>query len=201
MLRHRREPWGPCGEEDCADSERHGVRDFTERHTLWREHVRELMEQEPGQHWFFGGRRFMGWWAGPGRINPLVGLMLSKGGGVLPVLVLHLLAQRPRYGNDIMREIQTRSKGTWASNPGAIYPLMRLLEHHGLVSGEWEDEIKRTRRVYRLTEEGKQEYAHLKELMKPGLREAVEVMRGVFEELYAEDVFAPAGVAPGPRTT
>ncbi len=193
MHRDRCESWGPCAQGDCDDPDRQGEGDCTERHRLWREHVREVMEQQPGQHWFFGARRFMGWWAGPGRINPLVGLLLSKGGGVLPVLALHLLAQRPRYGNDLMREIQTRSKGTWASNPGAIYPLLRLLEHQGLVSGEWEDEIKRTRRVYRLTEEGAEEYAHLKELMKPGLREAVEVMRGLFEEIYAEDVFSPAG--------
>ena len=201
MHRERCESWGPCGEENCDDSDRLGTRDRAERHSMWREHVREVMEQEPGEHWFFRGRRFTGWWAGPGRINPLVGLMLSRGGGVLPVLVLHLLAQRPRYGNDIMREIQTRSKGTWASNPGAIYPLLRLLEHQGLVSGEWEDAVKRTRHVYRLTEEGTQEYAHLRELMKPELREAVEVMRGLFEELYAEDAFAPKGDVTEPRTT
>ncbi len=187
MRRNRSQPQGPCGEEECNNAGRHEAHDGAERHILWRKHVREIIEEEPQEHWLFRGRRFAGWWAGPGRINPLVGLILSRGGGVLPVLVLHLLAQRPRYGNDIMREIQTRSRGTWASNPGAIYPLLRQLERQGLVSGEWEHEVKRTRRIYQLTDEGKQEYAHLKELMRPELREAVEVMRQLFEELYAEN--------------
>ena len=176
---------GPaCGpDEECAC-------DGEQRHGMWRKHIRDMLEGEPGEHWFFRGRRFMGWWAGPGRINPLVGLLLSRGGGILPVLVLHLLAQGPRYGNDIMREIQLCSKGTWASNPGAVYPLLRLLEHQGLISGAWEDEAKRTRRVYQLTQEGKKECAYLKDLMRPGLQEAIDVMRALLAELYAEG--APA---------
>jgi len=115
-------------------------------------------------------------------------MMLSKGGGVLPLLVLHLIAQGHCYGNEIMREIAERSKGTWAGNPGAVYPLLRLLERQGLVIGEWEDNTKRTRRMYQLTEAGLQEYATLKELVQPGLREAIEVMRALFSELYAEQV-------------
>jgi PadR family transcriptional regulator PadR len=187
MRRDGYEPREPCGEEEYSNASRHEAHDRIERHRMWRKRVREIIEQEPEKHWLFRGRRFAGWWAGPGRINPLVGLVLSRGGGVLPLLVLHLLAQHPRYGNDIMREIQTRSRGTWASNPGAIYPLLRQLERQGLVSGEWEDEVKRTRRIYQLTDEGQREYAHLKELMQPELREAVEVMRRLLEELYAEN--------------
>jgi len=183
-MRARRDGWVGGG-PGCAPDEECGCDDDLGQGT-WRKHIRDMLEGEPGEHWFFRGRRFMGWWTGPGRINPLVGLLLSKGGGVLPVLVLHLLAQGPRYGNDIMREIQLRSKGTWASNPGAVYPLLRLLEHQGLVTGAWEDEAKRTRRVYQLTQEGKKEYAYLKDLMKPGLQEAIEVMRALFAELYAD---------------
>ena len=137
----------------------------------------------------------MGWYAGPGRVNPLVGLMLSKGGGIFPLLVLHLLSKGPSYGNDIMREIQARSQGTWASNPGAMYPLLRVLERHGLLTGEWEDATKRTRRMYRLTDEGKQEYGYLKELMQPGLHEALEVMQALYEELYAPNGAVPAAVS------
>jgi PadR family transcriptional regulator PadR len=178
------EGWA-AGGIDCGPDEACGC-DPHQHSGMWRQHIRDMMEREPCEHWFFRGRRFMGWWAGPARINPLVGLLLSKGGGILPVLVLHTLAQGPRYGNDIMREIQLRSKGTWASNPGAVYPLLRMLEHQGLVTGVWEDETKRTRRVYQLTEEGRKEYVYLKDLMRPGLREAMDVMRALFEELYAE---------------
>lgn len=187
MRSKRRSEWhngcSPVDDDDWAcDMEEHGP--------MWRECVQERLGHELQGHWFFGGRRFMAWWTarGPEQVNPLVGLMLSKGGGLLPLYVLHLVAQGPRYGNDVMREIEQRSKGTWASNPGAVYPLLRFLEHRGLLRGEWEDPTKRTRRMYHLTDLGRQEYARLKELMRPGLRQALEVLRALYDALYAEKV-------------
>ncbi len=160
----------------------------SERARMWREQVRRFLELEGHEHWFFGGRRFLAWWApgGPPSVNPFVGLMLSKGGGILPLLVLHLLSEGHRYGNDIMRRIEAHTMGTWAGNPGAIYPLLRLLERQGLLKGEWQDQTKRTRRIYQLTKAGREEHATLKELLKPGLQEAVEVMQALFDELYGE---------------
>jgi len=119
--------------------------------------------------------------------NPLVALVLSRGGGLLPLYVLHLLALSPRHGNDIMRELGQRSRGTWASNPGAIYPLLRFMERRGLLEGEWADSTKRTRRTYHLTEPGRQEYARLKELMQPGLLEALQVIQELYDALYTQN--------------
>jgi len=110
---------------------------------------------------------------------------------VLPLLVLHLLAQGRGYGNRIMRKIAQWTSGTWASNPGAVYPLLRLLERQGLVRAEWEDSTRRTRRLYSLTEAGQQEYLALKDLMRPALREAVLVMQGLYEELYGAEANGP----------
>jgi PadR family transcriptional regulator PadR len=173
----RREFW--CGEEG---------HDPDECRQMWREHIRDTFGRRPRDHWFFGGRRFRTWLAagGPAHMNPFVGLVLSKGGGLLPLYVLHLLWREPRYGNDIMRELEDRSQGTWASNPGAIYPLLRMLEHHGLLQGEWEDPDKRTRRVYRLTAQGEAEYQELRSMMQPGLREALQVLQSFYEELYPQ---------------
>jgi DNA-binding PadR family transcriptional regulator len=166
----------------------HGRRHNHERGRRWHERVRRYMEGEGGEHWFFGSRRFAAWCfpEGIGRANPFVGLMLSKGGGVLPLIVMHMIAQGHRYGNDIMREIGERTRGTWAANPGAVYPLLRLLERQGLVTAEWEDVTKRTRRMYQLTEAGRQEYVTLKDLVEPGLHEAVQIMMELFAELYPE---------------
>jgi DNA-binding PadR family transcriptional regulator len=130
-------------------------------------------------------------------MNPFVGLVLSKGGGLLPLYVLHLLSREPRYGNDIMKELERRSGGTWASNPGAVYPLLRMLERHGLLTGAWEDTDKRTRRIYRLTKQGRREYRELLQMMEPGLKEALRVMQSLYQELYP--VRQPtAPVAPTP---
>ena len=104
---------------------------------------------------------------------------MSKGGGLLSLLVLHLLSEKPRYGNDIMREIEERTQGGWESNPGAIYPLLNIMEQKGLVHGEWEDAEKRTRRIYRLTPQGDQELERLKEVMRPKLEEAINVLRKI----------------------
>jgi DNA-binding PadR family transcriptional regulator len=145
----------------------------------------------PNEHWLFGGRRFKPWfsrrWGPPAAFNPFVAELLSKGGGLLPLYVLHLLAQRPRYGNDIMRAIEERTEGRWASNPGAVYPLLNALEDGGFVVGDWEEEARRTRRNYRLTPEGQTEYERLKQVMRPMLEEAISVLRKLYNDLEMND--------------
>jgi len=112
-----------------------------------------------------------------------VASLLSKGGGLLPLYVLHLLSEKPRYGNELMDLIAERTKGQWVANPGAIYPLMTMLERQGLVSGEWEDPRKRTVRVYQLTETGKQEMERLKAIVHPKLEEAISVLQTLARDL------------------
>jgi DNA-binding PadR family transcriptional regulator len=174
----------------CCGNGPESPHDAEECERLWREHIRSAFGRRPKDHWFFGGRRFLAWLAagGPAHMNPFVGVLLSKGGGLLPLYVLHLLSRQPRYGNDIMRELEERSGGTWSANPGAVYPLLRSLERHGLLKGKWEDPDKRTRRIYHLTEQGEREYIELKEMMRPGLIEALAVLRTFYEELYSEPV-------------
>jgi DNA-binding PadR family transcriptional regulator len=111
--------------------------------------------------------------------------MLAKGGGLLPLLVLHLFEEQPLYGNEIMKTLQERTKGRWVSNPGVIYPMLNLMEEHRLVEGEWEDEDRRTRRFYRITQQGIEELARLKDVMKPRLKEASEILQSLLDELYA----------------
>jgi PadR family transcriptional regulator PadR len=157
----------------------------------WRKHFSEFLGIPPERHWLFSGRRFRPWFSGkfgaPALFNPFVAVMMSKGGGLLSLYVLHLLGEKPRYGNDIMREIEERTEGRWGANPGAIYPMLTAMEDGGLVEGEWEDEEKRTRRIYRLTEVGQQELARLKEVIRPKLEEAIDVLRRVYEDLEMED--------------
>ena len=152
----------------------------------WHEHLQAFLGQSPEQHWFFGGRRFKGGPWGPYSFNPLVGMFLSKGGGLLPLLVLHLLSKQPRYGNDIMNEIEERPEGRWSANPGAIYPLLDMLEQQGLVQSEWEDATKRTRRFYRLTNTGQTELTRLKDVMRPKLEEVVVILGRLLADLYEE---------------
>jgi DNA-binding PadR family transcriptional regulator len=109
--------------------------------------------------------------------------LLSKGGGLLPLYVMQLLAERPYYANELMSLIAERTGRQWTANPGAIYPLMNHLEQHGLVTGDWEDPRKRTVRIYHLTEFGVQELARLKSIMRPKLEEAIEVLQDLVDDL------------------
>ncbi|MFQ5923008.1 MAG: helix-turn-helix transcriptional regulator [Anaerolineales bacterium] len=153
----------------------------------WRKHFTSFLGVAPEEHWVFKGRRFKPWTSGklgpPGLFNPIVAMVLSRGGGLLSLYVLHLLAEKPRYGNDIMKEIELRTRGGWGPNPGAVYPLLTSMEERGLVEGKWEDPEKRTRRIYRLTPAGKDELERLKEVMRPKLEDAIQILRHLNADL------------------
>lgn len=150
----------------------------------WRDHFTSFLGVAPEKHWVFKGRRFKPWTSGtPGLFNPIVAMVLSRGGGLLSLYVLHLLAEMPRYGNDIMKEIEERTGGGWGPNPGAIYSLLTSMEERGFVEGMWEDPEKRTRRIYHLNPAGEAELERLKEVMRPKLDEAIQVLRHLNSEL------------------
>ena len=80
---------------------------------------------------------------------------------VLPLLVLHLIAQGPSYGNQLIERIGAMTAGVLSVNPNTMYPLLRQLEGRGLIKGEWEHPERRSRRYYSLTRKGRTEYARL----------------------------------------
>jgi DNA-binding PadR family transcriptional regulator len=53
--------------------------------------------------------------------------------GALRYIVLQLIADQPRHGYEIIKEIEDRVGGDYAPSPGAIYPLLALLEDVGHV--------------------------------------------------------------------
>lgn len=174
-MRRRRHPW--------HDFWQHGPHDPN----AWREMFAQFLGQPPEQHWMFGGRRFKPWQMGEAFFNPFVAIVLSKGGGLLPLYVLHLLDQQPRYGNELMSMIEKRTAGGWATNPGAIYPLLDDLEEQRLIAGEWADPDKRTVRRYTITDAGRDELDRLKAVMRPKLREALEVLKDMLEDLETDE--------------
>jgi DNA-binding PadR family transcriptional regulator len=135
------------------------------------------MGHYPEDHWLFGGRRFRPWHEGRANFNPFVANLMSMGGGLLPVLVLQLIAEEPRYGNELMKLIRRRTGDQWIANPGAIYPLLTQLEAEGHISGEWEDPVKRRTRVYKITPDGEKELSRLTDIIRPKLSEAVRVLQ------------------------
>lgn len=162
----------------------------------WREFFRQNFGNWPEGHWIFGGRRFSPWRQGMDTFNPFVATLLSKGGGLLPLYVLHLIAQEPRYGNAIMDLLAERTNGQWVANPGAVYPLLTQLEREGFIEGRWEDPDKRTVRVYTITAAGQAEVERIEMIVMPKLTETVQVLQGLIEDLQGQ----PGGDAEADET-
>jgi DNA-binding PadR family transcriptional regulator len=152
----------------------------------WREFFHQSFGTWPQDHWIFGGRRFSPWHQGMDTFNPFVASLLSKGGGLLPLYVLHLVAQQPRYGNEIMELLAERTNGQWVSNPGAIYPLLTLLEHEGFIQGEWADPDKRTVRMYTITASGQDELTRINTIVAPKVEETIHVLEAFLQDLRSQ---------------
>jgi PadR family transcriptional regulator PadR len=105
---------------------------------------------------------------------------------VLPLLVLHLIAQGPSYGNQLMERIAGMTAGVLSVNPNTMYPMLRQLEARGLIRGEWEHPERRTRRYYSLTDEGRAEYERLVEEVRPFLDSVKTSIDEIVREVYGK---------------
>ena len=105
---------------------------------------------------------------------------------VFPLLVLHLIAREPAYGNRLIDGIEEITEGVISANPNTIYPLLRELESRGLIEGTWEHPDRRTRRYYAITRDGRREYKRLKAEMEPFLDSVVRSVTLIKDEVYGE---------------
>ena len=94
------------------------------------------------------------WFGGP----PWAGGRRAKRGDVRTAL-LRLLADEPKHGYDLIRELEERSGGAWRPSPGSIYPTLQLLEDEGLVTSEERD----GKRVYTINDAGRAELEERRE--------------------------------------
>lgn len=70
--------------------------------------------------------------------------------------ILGLLAERPRSGYDIKKEVEERLSHFWSESYGHIYPMLHRLHDRDLVVKEVErQEGKPDRKVYHVTEDGR----------------------------------------------
>src|SRR5450759_4296900 len=74
--------------------------------------------------------------------------------GYIRMGVLILLIKKPSHGYEIMKEINSRSKGFWQPTAGGVYPILRDLEKSGYIEGQWQTQKNRRRKVYKITESG-----------------------------------------------
>lgn len=102
---------------------------------------------------------FGGGWGGRFDGGPLGGGRGGRGGGrrrlfgndALKLILLKLIAESPRHGYDLIREIESRSADAYAPSPGVVYPTLTLLADMGLIA---EQPGEGSRKLFAITEAG-----------------------------------------------
>jgi len=105
---------------------------------------------------------------------------------LFPLLVFHLIRERPSYGNQLIEAIERMTQGVISVNPNTMYPLLRDLEGRGLIEGDWEHPDKRTRRFYSITAAGEAEYQRLLAEIEPFLDSVIRSISLIKAEVYGE---------------
>lgn len=80
--------------------------------------------------------------------------------GVLEMLVLQLLADKPGHGYELIVRLRERGGGLLEVKEGTLYPILYRLEEEGCISSVWSNPEGRSspgrlpRRIYTVTEAG-----------------------------------------------
>jgi len=71
--------------------------------------------------------------------------------GDLRFVILRLIAEGPRHGYEIIKEIEEKLGGSYSPSPGVVYPTLTLLEELGYATVTTS---QGTKKLYAITEEG-----------------------------------------------
>lgn len=75
--------------------------------------------------------------------------MFDHGG--LRLVLLKLIADKPRHGYDLIRAIEERTGGAYAPSPGVVYPTLTLLDEMDHIR---EQQTEGARKLFAITPEG-----------------------------------------------
>ena len=84
-------------------------------------------------------------------------------GDELRLVLLKLIADQPRHGYELIRDIEERTGGAYAPSAGVVYPTLTMLDEMGLIEAVSEG----SRKQFAATEAGQ---AHLAERAGEGAR-------------------------------
>jgi PadR family transcriptional regulator PadR len=77
--------------------------------------------------------------------------------GIMELALLFLISEVPRYGYNIIKELEKRTTGYFKVKGGTIYPALQRLETSGLIKGRRQPPpAPQARMYYQITEKGQQ---------------------------------------------
>ena len=84
--------------------------------------------------------------------------------GVLEMLVLKLICEKPAYGYELLSELKKSSQGRFCLKEGTLYPILTRQKNAGLLTYRWEESPQGPpRKYYSLTDKGREYLASLDE--------------------------------------
>lgn len=79
--------------------------------------------------------------------------------GHVDTIILKTLISGDKYGYEIIKEIEQKSKGTYELKQPTLYSCLKRLENQGMISAFWKNsEIGGKRHYYKLTKKGRETY-------------------------------------------
>jgi DNA-binding PadR family transcriptional regulator len=102
--------------------------------------------------------------------------------GGLRLYLLKLLDEQPRHGYDVISLLEDRFFGLYAPSAGTVYPRLARLEAEGLVE---HDELE-GRKVYRLTDAGRDELRRSESQLRDLEEELATSVRALAREVKSE---------------
>lgn len=161
--------------------------------------------REARARWGGGWEDFMGaFWGGGGprgRARRHAGRIFEQGD--LKYVILRLLAEKPRHGYEIIKELEDRFGGAYAPSPGTVYPTLTMLEDMGFARANPEEG---GRKIYEITDEGRKHLAQHSDTVNDIFERIARFVEGFFEEPMADvkrafgglgrATFSAAGRAP-----
>jgi DNA-binding PadR family transcriptional regulator len=119
-----------------------------------RHHFHHLFMGRHRGHHGFGhfGRGFM---EGGGMGGRGFGMGRKLASADLQLLILKLLDEKSRYGYEIIKDLEERSKGFYVPSPGMVYPALTYLEEIGHATVA----VDGARKLYSITDAGKEQLA------------------------------------------
>ena len=87
-------------------------------------------------------------------------------GGELRLVLLKLIADEPRHGYDLIRQIEELTGGTYAPSPGVIYPTLTMLDDMDLIEAQQSDGAKK---LFAITDAGRAELEANSEIVEAAI--------------------------------
>src|SRR5579871_1737428 len=143
----------------------------------WREHS--------GHGHGHGGRH--------GKVRGLLRMRRMLAQGDLKLIALALIAEQPRHGYEIIKQLEDKTAGWYSPSPGIVYPTLTYLEEAGYVTAQADG----AKRLYTITEEGRAYLAENQDFVSAvlerlaGIGERIARMRRRFGDDEEDDSVPP----------